>query len=90
MKLLVDVPDDLLLEALDEAGVSDEIAIDATATDAVVVDALRLWTTLENPRDVLAGRDDVADPHTASAGEHLPDDEAFLDVGSEGEEVSGR
>lgn len=69
MKLLVDIPDDLLFAALETADVSqDDLAIDGTATDAVVEDALRAFVAIEGVRDVLDERPDVKDALTNSDG----------------------
>jgi len=60
VKLLVDVPDDVVLDALEQADVSEEaLAIDATATDAVVADALRAFVAIDGIGEVLAERPDI-------------------------------
>jgi predicted RNA-binding protein len=83
MKLLVDVPEDLLFEALEEAEVTDEdLAIDGTASDAVIEDALRAFVEIDGIRDVLDERPDVEGALTNSDG---PDGaERWLNVAGEG------
>jgi len=83
VKLLVDVPDDVVLTALETADVSEEeLAIDGTATDAVVEDALRAFVEIDGIRDVLDERPDVEGALTNSDG---PDGaESWLNVAGEG------
>lgn len=83
MKLLVDVPEDLLFEALEEADVtSEELAIDGTTTDAVIEDALRAFVAIDGVRDVLDERPDVKDALTNSDGSDGA--ERWLNVAGEG------
>jgi len=83
MKLLVDVPEDLLYEAVAEADVSqDDLAIDGTTTDAVLEDALRAFVAIDGARDVLDERPDVEDAVTNSDGSDGA--ERWLNVAGEG------
>jgi len=85
MKLLVDIPDELLHEALDEADVTqDDLAIDGTVTDAVVTDALRAFVAIEGARECLDGREDCADALTTH--EEPTGEERWLNIA--GEEAS--
>lgn len=72
--IVVDVPEETLAAALTEAALDGS----DTTTEAVVSDALRLWAVLENPHDVLQGRDDVVcrtEPVGSDAAEVDPDAE---------------
>lgn len=72
MKVLVDIEDDLLLKALREADVSrQDLAIDSTATDAVIEDALRAFVAIDGAREVLDERPDVADATTEASEQWL-------------------
>jgi len=83
MKLLVDVPEDLLFDAIDKADVtSEELAIDGTTTDAVLEDALRAFVAIDGARDVLDERPDVEDAVTNSDGSDGA--ERWLNVAGEG------
>lgn len=83
MKLLVDVPEHVLYEALEEADVTQEdLAIDATATDAVITDALRAFIAIDGVYEVLDERPDVEDAVTNT--DDPTGEERWLNVAGEG------
>jgi len=83
MKVLVDIPDDLLREALAEADVTQaDLGVDKTATDAVVADALRAYVAIDGAAEVLDERPDVEDALTNT--DNSTGEERWLNVAGEG------